>query len=130
MPVLPEVGSTITERPGSTSPCSSARSIIATPMRSLIEPPGFICSSLATTSAPRPVPNRVSETIGVLPMVAAACSAIRALASVTLTWRTVAPDGLLLDRQLHRHPAVESADELVIAGLRELLLEVDAGLGG
>ncbi len=83
--MLPEVGSTITERPGSISPCSSAASIIATPIRSLTEPPGFMYSSFATTSAPSPCPTLESATIGVSPIVAAACSAIRCRSPVTLT---------------------------------------------
>ena len=52
--MLPLVGSTITDRPGPTSPSSSAASIIATPIRSLTEPPGLKYSSFAQTSAPRP----------------------------------------------------------------------------
>ena len=38
--MLPEVGSTIVE-PGRSAPAASAASIIATAIRSLIEPPGF-----------------------------------------------------------------------------------------
>ena len=70
IPVLPLVGSTITERPGSIRPSASAASIIATPMRSLTEPPGLKYSSLATTSAPRFSPSLRSETIGVFPTTA------------------------------------------------------------
>ena len=55
MPVLPLVGSTITERPGSIRPSSSAASIIATPIRSLTEPPGLKYSSFAQTSAAGPL---------------------------------------------------------------------------
>ena len=47
MPVLPLVASTIVVRPGSIRPSRSAASIIATPMRSLTEPPGLSASSLA-----------------------------------------------------------------------------------
>jgi hypothetical protein len=47
MPVLPLVASTIVVRPGSIRPSASAASIIATPMRSLTEPPGLNISSLA-----------------------------------------------------------------------------------
>ena len=77
MPVLPEVGSTITELPRSISPASSAASIIATPIRSLTEPPGLKYSSLATTSPPSPSPRRPRRTIGVLPTVAEASSPMR-----------------------------------------------------
>ena len=66
MPVLPLVGSTITE-PGAILPSASAASIIATPMRSLTEPPGLRYSSFATTSPPIPSPSRCSATSGVLP---------------------------------------------------------------
>ncbi len=58
-------------------PVASAASIIATPIRSLTEPPGFRYSSLATTSAPRPSPSRRRATIGVSPTVADASGAIR-----------------------------------------------------
>ncbi len=77
MPVLPLVGSTITERPGSIRPSASAASIIATPIRSLTEPPGLNHSSLPTISAPRPSPIRPSLTIGVSPTTAEASAAMR-----------------------------------------------------
>ena len=77
MPVFPEVGSTITVRPGSIRPSASAASIIATPIRSLIEPPGLNHSSLPTSSAPRPAPIRFRATIGVSPTTADASAAIR-----------------------------------------------------
>ena len=72
MPVLPDVASTIVVRPGSMRPSRSAASIMATPMRSLTEPPGLNASSLpysstSTSSGSR----RVSRTIGVLPTCAA-----------------------------------------------------------
>ena len=66
--MLPLVGSTITERPGSIAPSRSAASIIATPMRSFTEPPGFMYSSLATTSASISSPIRRKGTMGVSPM--------------------------------------------------------------
>ena len=47
MPVLPDVASTIVVRPGSMRPSRSAASSIATPMRSLTDPPGLNASSLA-----------------------------------------------------------------------------------
>ena len=77
IPVLPEVGSTITVRPGSIRPSASAASIIATPIRSLIEPPGLNHSSLPTSSAPSPAPTRLSATIGVSPTTADTPAAIR-----------------------------------------------------
>ena len=68
MPVLPLVASTIVVRPGSIRPSASAASIIATPMRSLTDPPGLNISSLAKTVAAA-VGRRagVSCTIGVRP---------------------------------------------------------------
>ncbi len=71
MPVLPEVGSTSTERPGSISPAASAASTIARPIRSLTEPSGLKNSSFSTTVASRPSSRwmRGMRTIGVAPMV-------------------------------------------------------------
>ena len=51
MPVLPLVASTIVVRPGSIRPSASAASIIATPIRSLTDPPGLNISSLPKTLA-------------------------------------------------------------------------------
>src|SRR4051794_31110657 len=66
MPVLPLVASTIVVRPGSIRPSASAASIIATPMRSLTDPPGLNISSLANSSTPAGA-MRVSWTMGVRP---------------------------------------------------------------
>jgi hypothetical protein len=66
MPVLPLVASTIVVLPGSIRPSRSAASIIATPIRSLTEPPGLSISSLAKTCAPWGA-RRASCTIGVRP---------------------------------------------------------------
>ena len=69
MPVLPDVGSTSTERPGWISPSASARSTIASPMRSFTEPSGLKNSSFRARSAPSPssAPRRASRTSGVPP---------------------------------------------------------------
>src|SRR3954464_4639165 len=67
MPVLPLVASTIVVRPGSIRPSASAASIIATPMRSLTEPPGLSISSLANSDPGASGASRVSCTIGVRP---------------------------------------------------------------
>ncbi len=75
--MLPLVGSTITDFPGSISPSASAASIIATPIRSLTDPPGLSCSSLTQTSPGSPSPSRESVTIGVSPTTAAAVNPIR-----------------------------------------------------
>ena len=49
-------------------PSASAASIIATPIRSLTEPPGLNISSLPKISAPASSPaSRVNWTIGVRP---------------------------------------------------------------
>ena len=53
MPVLPEVGSMITE-PGLSLPLASASSIMALATRSFTEPAGLKYSSLASTRAFRP----------------------------------------------------------------------------
>src|SRR6266513_2420553 len=65
-PVLPDVGSTIVP-PGFSFPSRSAASIIASPIRSLFEPPGFMYSSLARSVAGNPSERRDRRTIGVLP---------------------------------------------------------------
>src|SRR5437762_54920 len=76
MPVLPLVGSTITERRSSILPSASAASIIATPIRSLTDPPGLKYSSFTQTSARRPAASRCSATSGVPPTVADASGLI------------------------------------------------------
>ena len=70
--MLPLVGSTITDRPRSICPAASAASIIATPIRSLTEPPGLKYSSFAQTSPGNPSPSRRSATSGVPPTTAEA----------------------------------------------------------
>jgi hypothetical protein len=64
--VLPLVGSTITD-PSPISPSRSAASTIATPSRSLTDPPGLKYSSFATTSAPASPASLFSATSGVRP---------------------------------------------------------------
>ena len=70
IPVLPEVGSTITVS-GPIRPSRSAAAIIAAPMRSLTEASGLKNSSLAAISATQPasVAIRWILTKGVLPTV-------------------------------------------------------------
>ena len=59
---------TIVVRPGSIRPSRSAASIIATPIRSLTEPPGLSISSLAKTSPRASSPSSlVICTMGVRP---------------------------------------------------------------
>src|SRR5512133_1947577 len=53
--------------PGLSFPSRSAFSIIARPMRSLTEPPGFRSSSFASSFGSTPRPSASSRTIGVLP---------------------------------------------------------------
>ena len=69
MPVLPEVGSTSTERPGAITPSASARATIASPMRSLTEPSGLKNSSFSARSAASlsSAMKRDSRTSGVAP---------------------------------------------------------------
>jgi hypothetical protein len=79
MPVLPLVASTIVVRPGSIRPSASAASIIATPMRSLTEPPGLNISSFANSDADASGRRRVSCTIGVRPTQSAMLIGIEAI---------------------------------------------------
>ena len=65
--MLPEVGSTMVP-PGLSSPSRSAASIIGPAMRSLIEPPGFMYSSLASSVAPPAGCTWGKRTIGVRPI--------------------------------------------------------------
>ena len=70
MPVLPDVGSTSTERSGAIRPLCSASSTIASPMRSLTEPSGLKNSSFSSSSArrPRSADRRGTRTSGVPPV--------------------------------------------------------------
>src|SRR5687768_12083162 len=68
-PVLPLVGSTITP-PGFRSPAASAASIIGSAMRSLTDPPGFMCSSFPTILGRTSAPSRSRATSGVSPTAA------------------------------------------------------------
>src|SRR5688572_13269402 len=81
MPVLPLVASTIVVRPGSIRPSASAASIIATPMRSLTEPPGLNISSFAKIAAGASGRSRVSCTMGVRPTQSAMLIGIAAIPS-------------------------------------------------
>src|SRR3954471_9039299 len=65
-PVFPEVGSTIVP-PGFSSPSRSAASIIASPIRSFTDPPGFRYSSFARIRGPPAGEIASSRTIGVRP---------------------------------------------------------------
>ncbi len=64
--MLPDVGSTIVP-PGFSFPSASAFSIIARPMRSFTDPPGFRYSSFASTVGCTWRPTESSRTIGVFP---------------------------------------------------------------
>jgi hypothetical protein len=76
--VLPDVGSTIV-LPGPITPRRSASSIIESPMRSLIEPPGFARSAfIQTSTCGRSANRRLMRMWGVSPMVS------RMLAAFTL----------------------------------------------
>src|SRR3954447_21852011 len=77
IPVLPLVASTMVVRPGSIRPSASAASIIATPMRSLTDPPGLNISSFPNTR-PAGSPNiRLSWTMGVRPPCSAMLTGMR-----------------------------------------------------
>src|SRR4051794_19206944 len=79
MPVYPAVASTMVVRPGSIRPSASAASIIATPMRSLTDPPGLSISSLANSEPGASGASRVSCTIGVRPTQSAMLIGIAAI---------------------------------------------------
>src|SRR3954454_22500777 len=64
------------------NPSRSAASIIATPIRSLTEPPGLKNSSFATTSPGRSPARRGSATSGVLPTTAELSAPTRRVATV------------------------------------------------
>jgi hypothetical protein len=68
-PVLPLVHS-MTVPPGASAPLSSASRSICSPMRSFMEPPGFMYSTLARSWAftPHCSGRRFRRTRGVLPM--------------------------------------------------------------
>src|SRR5262245_12621594 len=76
MPVLPLVGSTIVDTPGSIRPSRSAASIIARPIRSFTLFAGFALSSLATMRGRTPAGMRLSCTRGVRPTSSVALRAI------------------------------------------------------
>ena len=78
--MLPEVGSTIVP-PGLSSPSRSAASIIASPMRSFTEPPGFRYSSLARIVPGTSGEIRSSRTIGVPPTRSSTLGYSRAIAA-------------------------------------------------
>src|SRR3954463_10146969 len=121
MPVLPLVASTIVVRPGSIRPSASAASIIATPMRSLTEPPGLSISSLANSDPGASGASRVSCTIGVRPTQSAMLIGIAAihptgdLASVVKALRLVGTEHVTVgdgrgqddegDAEREQHPA-------------------------
>src|SRR6266508_4856357 len=67
-PVLPLVGSTIVP-PGASCPAASARSTMASPIRSFTDPPGLRYSTLARTAGASPRLTRARRTSGVPPMV-------------------------------------------------------------
>src|SRR3982751_4261830 len=115
MPVLPLVASTIVVRPGSIRPSASAASIIATPMRSLTDPPGLDISSFAYSSTPSGT-TRVRRTIGVRPTCSAMLIGIPAITGSAYRWRP-AEDGRqgLGERLLL--PAAGAEDERLVLEL-------------
>src|SRR3954453_4634447 len=90
IPVLPLVASTIVVRPGSMIPSASAASIIATPIRSLTDPPGLNISSLANSWAPSGA-MRVSCTIGVAPTWSAMLIGIPGIGAISVAAATSLP---------------------------------------
>src|SRR5436190_1456727 len=100
-PVLPEVGSTIVP-PGLSFPSRSACSIIGRPIRSLTDPPGFRCSSFASSVGSTSRPSLSSRTIGVPPTSSSSIGYSRAICPRSLDSGL---GGLLLDDVLLADPA-------------------------
>src|SRR5262249_39588367 len=115
IPVLPDVDSMIVLRPGSIRPSASAASIIATPIRSLTEPPGLKASSLPITSASRPSPSRANRSIGVLPTSSDRLAGIPPL--ITTIGRTIAAA-----RDTPRRPGASDCAGLLRSGALLLAL--------
>src|SRR3954471_8996281 len=82
-PVLPDVGSTIVP-PGFSFPSRSAASIIASPIRSLFEPPGFMNSSFARIVPGTSCETRSRRTIGVEPTRSMIVGYVRPIAARSL----------------------------------------------
>src|SRR5439155_13762130 len=108
-PVLPEVGSTIVP-PGFSSPSRSAASIIASPIRSLTEPPGFRYSSLASRRAPPLGESRSSRTIGVSPTRSSSVGYSRAIAR-----RSLVPEVAAAGDDHRRARRLDGVRDLVVA---------------
>src|SRR5215204_1116969 len=106
-PVLPLVGSTMVP-PGVSWPERSARSTMASPIRSLTEPPGFRYSTLASSVGARPRPSRDSRISGVPPTTSRS-------ESYTSMAAKHSPDGALADRVALRADSLEQVG-LVLAG--------------
>src|SRR5689334_18662818 len=118
MPVLPDVASTMVD-PGLSRPCFSASSIMATPMRSLIDPSGLRDSSLATSREGGATICR-SVTSGVLPTVAVTDSWIMSRPErVALSYRVVLEKDLGVTH-VHQHAITLLQPERVGFGAREL----------
>src|SRR4051794_33340433 len=112
MPVFPLVASTIVVRPGSMRPSRSAASIMATPMRSLTEPPGLYISSLPNTSAPPSGARRANWTIGVRPTWSAMLIGVEALWD--LVWQRLL---VVVDAPSLPHPgALVELDRVGVVG--------------
>src|ERR1700754_3033267 len=127
MPVLPLVASTIVVRPGSIRPSRSAASIIATPMRSLTEPPGLNISSLPNTRPPPSGASRANSTIGVRPTWSAMLIGISAIPGALVWHRLVV--GVDAPRLVHARARVEPERARVVGGDAERH-RTDARVGG
>src|SRR3954453_22167952 len=111
MPVFPLVASTTVVRPGSIRPSFSAASIMATPIRSLTDPPGLNISSLPK-SAPPSGARRPSWTIGVRPTWSAMLIGMEPIAN--LVWQRL-PVVVDAPRLLHPDALVE-LDRIGVVG--------------
>ena len=114
--MLPEVGSTIVP-PGFSFPSRSAASIIASPIRSLFEPPGFRNSSLARIVPGTSRETRSSRTIGVSPTRSSTVGYSRAMGGRKRTRRyavVTAPSGAVASssRRISTSVAIRPTTEM------------------
>src|SRR5688500_3991828 len=130
-PVFPEVGSTIVP-PGRSFPSRSAASIIAIPIRSLFEPPGFRYSSFASSVGATSRAIRSSRTIGVLPTRSRSVGYSRAIGGSLRNSRAATGHGRGLDDRRRRLPVDDEAVEhlLQVLDVAHVELHEEAVLAG
>src|SRR3954463_12812341 len=106
VPVLPDVGSTMVP-PGLSLPSRSAASMSATATRSLMDPPGFSDSTLATICGARPAPRRDRRTSGVAPMASRIESLMSTVETVVVALMGHSVASVRRHRALAEDPSIE-----------------------